>query len=212
MNSRNWVNLFLSTLLIGGIVTGVAGLIVRWTESASIFVNFQFLEILSVFIWYVGVGLIFSLISQMGYFAYLTVHRIGLSIFKSHFIWNGVQIILIFVALFDLVYLRYNAFAEDGGSLLPYIGPAVLIMVFALAVATIKTKFTNKQAFIPAVFFMIVITMIEWVPALRINDQTWMYLMVFPLLICNAYQLIILQKLNEKSQLQRQALSKKPSA
>ena len=34
-------------------------------------------------LWLFGIGLIFSLVSQMGFFAYLTVHRFGLGIFKS---------------------------------------------------------------------------------------------------------------------------------
>ena len=47
----------------------------------------------------------------------------------------------------------------------------------------------------PALFFMVVVTILEWVPALRINDTDWLYLMVIPLLLCNAYQLLILHRL-----------------
>jgi len=42
---------------------------------------------------------------------------------------------------------------------------------------------------------MIVVTTIEWFPALRTNEESWLYLMLFPLLICNMYQLLILPKL-----------------
>ncbi|MBY0121958.1 KinB-signaling pathway activation protein [Bacillus sp. S/N-304-OC-R1] len=211
MTSRNWVKLFISTLLVGGLTTGIVGFIVRWKEFESIFVPFDFLEVLSVLLWLIGVGLIFSILSQMGFFAYLTIHRFGLGIFKSRSLWNGVQVVLILFVLFDLVYIRYNAFANAGESLVPYIGLAVLILVVALLVAALKVKATNKEAFIPAVFFMVVVTTIEWVPVLRVNEQSWVYLMIFPLLICNAYQLLILHKLNEKSQQQRLNTAKKPS-
>ena len=46
---------------------------------------------------------------------------------------------------------------------------------------------------------MTVVTIIEWVPALRPNDLNWIYLMLFPLLICNTYQLLILYSLIENS-------------
>ncbi|MEH7124742.1 KinB-signaling pathway activation protein [Bacillus sp. JJ1532] len=209
MTSRNWVKLFLSTLLVGGLTTGVVGFIVRWKEFESIFVPFDFLEILSVLLWLIGVGLIFSILSQMGFFAYLTIHRFGLGIFKSRSLWNAVQVFLTLFVLFDLVYFRYSAFAEEGESIMPYIGIALFILAAAILVASIKVKLTNKDAFIPAVFFMVVVTTIEWVPVLRVNEQSWVYLMIFPLLVCNAYQLLILQKLNEKSQVQRQQISSK---
>lgn len=209
MTSRNWVKLFISTLLVGGLTTGVVGFIVRWDEFAPIFADFDFLEILSVFFWLIGVGLIFSIISQMGFFAYLTVHRFGLGIFKG--LWNPIQIVLILFALFDLVYFRYKAFAGGGDSMLPYIGVAAFLLIVALVVAAIKAKQTNLHAFIPAVFFMVVVTAIEWVPVLRVNEESWLYLMLFPLLVCNTYQLLILHKLNEDSQKQRSNLAQKPS-
>ncbi|MCS0790898.1 KinB-signaling pathway activation protein [Cytobacillus firmus] len=209
MTSRNWVKLFISTLLVGGLTTGVVGFIVRWDEFAPIFTDFDFLEILSVFFWLIGVGLIFSILSQMGFFAYLTVHRFGLGIFKG--LWNPIQIVLILFALFDLVYFRYKAFAGGRDSMLPYIGVAAFLLIVALVVAAIKAKQTNQHAFIPAVFFMVVVTAIEWVPVLRVNEESWLYLMLFPLLVCNTYQLLILHKLNEDSQKQRSNLAQKPS-
>ncbi|MBU8880190.1 KinB-signaling pathway activation protein [Bacillus sp. FJAT-29790] len=212
MTSRNWVKLFMSTLLVGGLTTGVVGFIVRWKEYESMFMAFDVPEILSVLFWLMGVGLIFSVLSQMGFFAYLTVHRFGLGIFKSHLLWNAVQVVLILFVVFDLVYLRYNAFAEKGDSLLPYIGLALIVLMAGLVIAAIKAKLTNKEAFIPAVFFMVVVTALEWTPALRVNEESWVYFMLFPLLVCNAYQLLILHKLNEKSQIQRQKIAaKKPT-
>lgn len=208
MNSRNWVRLFLSTLLVGGITAGVVGFIVRWSEFQPFFIDFDLKEILSIFFWLIGVGLIFSIISQMGFFAYLTIHRFGLGIFKSTKLWNAVQIVLILFVLFDLVYFRFKSFAEAGESIVPYLGLAALITIVGLIVAFIKSKQTNKEAFIPALFFMIVVSTIEWVPVLRVNEESWLYLMLFPLLACNAYQLLILHKLNQSSIKQK---SVKPS-
>lgn len=212
MTSRNWVKLFISTLLIGGITTGISGFIVRWDEFEPFFIDFNLVEILAILFWLLGVGFIFSLLSQAGFFAYLTVHRFGLGVFKSSKLWNAVQLILIAVVLFDLVYLRYEVFAEENESLLPYIGLALIVLIAGLIVAYLKSKQTNKMAFIPALFFMIVVTVIEWVPVLRVNEESWVYLMVFPLLICNAYQLLMLPKLNERSLKERENIQKAPKS
>lgn len=211
MTSRNWVKLFMSTLLIGGATTAAVGFVVRWAEFKSLFIEVDLIEIISILIWLFGFGLIFSVISQMGFFAYLTVHRFGLGIFKSATLWNWVQIILIAFVLFDLVYLRYNAFAEADETILNYLWPAFFVLLVGIIVATIKMKETNKGAFIPALFFMIVVTTIEWVPVLRVNDQIWLYLMLLPLLACNAYQILILHKLNEQSQIQRNTIKQSRS-
>ncbi len=56
---------------------------------------------------------------------------------------------------------------------------------------------------------MIVATIVEWMPALRVNDHSWLYLMAFALLACNAYQLLILHKLNAQSVQQREVLAQK---
>ncbi|WP_041966348.1 KinB-signaling pathway activation protein [Mesobacillus selenatarsenatis] len=207
MTSRNWVHLFLTTLVVGAVTTALVGFIVRWSEFQQLLSDFNILEFLSILVWLMGVGLIFSIVSQMGFFAYLTVHRFGLGIFKS--LWNPVQVLLIAFVLFDLVYLRFNAFAESDESIMPYIGLAVIVLVAGLIVAFMKVKQTNKEALIPALFFMIVVTVIEWVPVLRVNEHSWLYLMLFPLLACNAYQLLVLHKLNQKSQEERKALEKK---
>ena len=214
VTSRNWVKLFISTLLIGGLTTGVTGFIVRWAEFSRFFKEFNVVEILAILFWLIGVGFIFSLLSQSGFFAYLTIHRFGLGIFKSVTLWNAIQVVLIGIVLFDLVYLRYELFAADNESLLPYIGLMLLVLIPGLIVAYYKARQTNKSAFIPALFFMIVATVIEWVPILRVNEESWIYLMIFPLIICNAYQLLMLTKINEKSLEERKSIqlkTKKPT-
>ncbi|MBA2876938.1 KinB-signaling pathway activation protein [Thermaerobacillus caldiproteolyticus] len=195
MNSRKWVRLFLTTLAIGGITTAIIGFTLKWSKYQKLFIELQIGEIFAVLIWFIGVGFIFSIISQMGFFSYLTIHRFGLGVFRSASLWNSVQIVLISFVLFDLVYFRYQAFATKGESIVSYMLVALFILLFGLVVAYVKSKQTNKGAFVPALFFMVVVTVIEWFPVLRINEKDWLYLMLIPLLICNAYQLLILHKL-----------------
>jgi KinB signaling pathway activation protein len=213
VTSRIWVRLFMTTLLIGGITTAIVGFIINWNEYVHYFIDLKIINILSALFWFLLWGILYSVISQMGFFAYLTVHRFGLGIFKSVSLWNGVQVVLILFVLFDLVYLRYETFAKSGDSLLPYIGLAVILLIAGLITAWYKSKQTNREAFIPALFFMIVVTVIEWFPVLRVNEQSWVYLMLFALLACNAYQLLILHKLNIQSQQERKRIegNRKPS-
>lgn len=207
MNSRNVVRLFITTLIVGGLTGGIAGTIIRWNEIQHYFTAFDLVSMFSSFFWLFGVGLIFSVISQAGFFAYLTIHRFGLGLFKS--LWNPVQIVFILFVLFDLIYLRYTSF-EAGEGLTPFILPAVFILIFGFLVAYVKVKQTNNHTFVPALFFMIVATVLEWTPVLRENDGSWLYFMLIPLLSCNAYQLLILNKFIERSQ--KELASKRGSA
>ncbi|EEL52539.1 MULTISPECIES: KinB-signaling pathway activation protein [Bacillus cereus group] len=195
MNSRKWVRLFLTTLLLGGISTILIGFILGWDKYAKFFQNFDGKEVLMISFWLLGVGFIFSVISQMGFFAYLTVHRFGLGMFRSSSLWNAVQLFFIAFVLFDFVYLRSVLVANGNVSFGNNILVAGVLLLFGVIVAYIKSKETNRKAFVPALFFMVVVTILEWVPALRINDTDWLYLMVIPLLLCNAYQLLILHRL-----------------
>ncbi|WP_242214932.1 KinB signaling pathway activation protein KbaA [Bacillus cereus group sp. BfR-BA-01383] len=199
MNSRKWVRLFLTTLFLGGISTVFIGFVLEWDKYAKFFQNFDVGEILAVSFWLMGVGFIFSVISQMGFFAYLTIHRFGLGMFRSPSLWNVVQLFFIAFVLFDFVYLRSVLIANGEVSLGNNIFVAGMLFVFGAIVAYIKSKETNKKAFVPALFFMVVVTILEWVPALRINDTDWLYLMVIPLLLCNAYQLLVLHRLIGKT-------------
>lgn len=192
VTSRKWVYLFISTLLIGGIATIITGFAIELEQYLVLFQEAEVIELLSVIVWLFGLGLMFSLISQMGFFAYLTVHRFGLGMFKS--LWNGVQIVIIAFVLFDLVYFRH----PEGQALLPYLLPAIFLLLYGVIVAYVKAKETNKGAFVPALFFLIVVTTLEWFPALRTDNEDWLYLMFFPLLISNTWQLLLLHRLTEQ--------------
>ncbi|MRX72496.1 KinB-signaling pathway activation protein [Bacillus lacus] len=200
MKSRNWVRFFLSTLLVGAVTAGIVGFAVKWGEYQHLFLSFEIGEIVSVLFWFIGIGLIFSIISQMGFFAYLTIHRFGLGIFRSASLWNAVQLLLVAFVIFDLIYFRFQLFADDNESIASYIFLGLFLLGVGLLTAYLKQKFTSREAFVPALFFMVVVTTVEWFPVLRINEQSWLYLMLFPLLACNAYQLLMLPRFTKQKQ------------
>lgn len=194
MGIRDWIRFFTHTLLLGGAVAVVLGFIIRWDEFSSLFANGEWGEVASVAAWLVGVGMTFSVISQMGFFAYLTIHQFGRGLFRSY--WNFIQIALIVVVLFDLVYFRFEAFG-DGDSIGSYLLLAAVLFVVGIIVAYIKAK-GSRNVFIAALFFMIVVTTLEWLPVLQANEESWLYLMLFTLLPCNAFQLLMLPKYSTK--------------
>ncbi|WP_050182368.1 KinB-signaling pathway activation protein [Domibacillus robiginosus] len=197
MGIRNWIRFFTHTLLIGGAVTGILGFILRWDEFSPLFANGEWREILSVLTWLIGVGFTFSVISQMGFFAYLTIHQFGLGLFRSY--WGFIQVALIAVVLFDLVYFRFQAFSS-GETISSYLLLAAILLMVGLVTAYSKAKGKNRSVFTAALFFMVVVTTLEWLPVLQANEKSWLYLMLFTLLPCNAFQLLMLPKYNHKRQ------------
>ncbi|RSL28939.1 KinB activator protein [Salibacterium salarium] len=194
MNTRKLVYLFFSTLLIGAFSGAIIGVVL----DTDTYFGGGFLNFLFGFLWMFGMSAAISLVAQMGYFAYLTLQRFALGLFKSVKLWNRIQVVLILFVLFDIIYLRYIAFATEEETLWGYVWMPVLLLAYCVAVAFQKQKETNKAAFIPALFFMFVVTTIEWVPALTVdvvNDTKWLWIYLTPLLTANTWQLLILHRL-----------------
>ena len=60
---------------------------------------------------------------------------------------------------------------------------------------------TNRNAFIPTLFFMCAVSVLEAVPALKLDNAASSLFMLAPLFVCNAWQILILHKIldNKKS-------------
>ncbi|MFC4559625.1 KinB-signaling pathway activation protein [Virgibacillus kekensis] len=192
MNSRKWVGLFIKTLIIGAIT----GLITSFFIEAALYSKYlaplNFGELAGLVIYFVGLGLLFSVISQTGFFVYLFINQFGLGLFRSF--WPTVQVLLIAFVVFDLVYFPYQA-ADGSISIFWLILMSLAILGYGWAIAEIKARQTNRRAFVPALFLMVVMTTIEWVPGLRTSGTDYAWLMIIPLLACNTYQLLMLHRI-----------------
>ncbi|KHF38987.1 KinB-signaling pathway activation protein [Halalkalibacter okhensis] len=194
MNSRKVVYLFFSTLLVGSISGAIVGFILDF----HVYTEGSFLNLFFGLLWLLGICAAFSLISQMGFFAYLTLHRFGLALFRSQKLWNYVQVILVAFVIFDLIYFRFVAFAEPGETIFGFMVMPILLLIYGLVIAYLKAKGTNQGAFIPALFFIVVVTTIEWVPALTVNDPKWLWLYFTPLITANTWQVLTLHRLTKQ--------------
>jgi KinB signaling pathway activation protein len=192
LNLRNWIYLFWTTLLAGAVSAMLAGMYLQFTDqefhvpgASGVGFNLMMMAM--------G-GLMFSIISQMGFFAYLTVNYIAMGIIRKKYWWNMLQLLIIMVVLFDAAYLRYIHFGENN-TLLSYMGLPVLMLVAALIIAYWKVRMTNRSAWIPTIFFISVGTIVEAVPGLQQNNTASTVFMTVPLLACNAWQILMLHKL-----------------
>lgn len=163
-------------------------------------------EILAAGIWLLFVGLLFSVVSQMGFLAYLMIHRFGLGIFKPR-LWNWVQLVLIAFVLFDLVYLRHISFSEQNESWTQFIALPLILLIIGVVTAIVKAKLTNHKAFIPALFFIVVVTTLEAIPTILQNDSNWVTLMTATLLTCNVWQVLVIQRLTKVEENKHQGAS-----
>lgn len=192
MNTRKLVNLFFKTLLLGAGITILVSFFVFSGDYAMNLNPINWFGLLGLLLWFSIYGMLYSVISQAGFFAFLFINRFGLGLFRSF--WPTTQVLLVAFVIFDLIYFPYKATAGDV-SIWWYILMSVAILGFGLVVAAIKAKETHKRAFIPALFLMVVMTSVEWVPALRTEGTDYAWLMIIALLACNTYQVLVLHRL-----------------
>ncbi|MDW0110032.1 KinB-signaling pathway activation protein [Sporosarcina aquimarina] len=202
MTIRNWSKFFFHALLLGGGITGLVGLIVRWEFFYSYLSTGEYFQFIGAMLWMIFLGFTMSVIAQMGFFAYLTIHQFGVNLFRTLTLWNWIQLLLIVVVLFDLVFFRFRLTSGDTSRTVLYMVLLAILVGTAAVTAWFKAKWTKKHILISALFFMIVITTLEWLPALMVRKgevDTWVTIMLFPLISVNAYQLLVLPKYNRKS-------------
>lgn len=190
MNSRRLVHLFFKTLLIGGLIGFVTSFFVDWDKYQTYLSPLDFKNLLGVILFFLGYALVFTVVAQTGFFAYLFVHSFGEGFFRTF--WPIVQVLLIGLALFDILY-----FASTD---IPIIFKWILVITLVFVgyiVAQWKVKLTNGKAFIPTLFLMIVVSALELSLVIRAGDIAFIILMLVPVLVVNAYLILVLHKVTE---------------
>ncbi len=137
------------------------------------------------------VGALLGAFSHLGFFAYLTMNYFAQGIIRSRLLWSYIQVFLIVVVSYYSAILR----VREGESLLSYILVPVIILIVSLPFVRLKVKQTNKQSFVPTLFFLTAVTLLESVPALRQYNPYGTVLMIAPLYASNVWQIMKLHKL-----------------
>ncbi|CAM4514611.1 KinB-signaling pathway activation protein [Paenibacillus xylanexedens] len=193
MNLRRWFFLFWTALLIGAagaLGTGLIMMLVNGEKTNGL--NDFLLYLLILF----GSGVMISVYSQMGFFAYLILNYMGKGVFPKRG-WQIVQIVLTVLALLDVMFLRL--FVGGDRERISDIVLGIMILAAAIVTAYVKVKLTHISALVPTLFFMIAVTIVETIGVLRIDVNAATIFIVVPLLLCNAYQMLILHRLVDVS-------------
>lgn len=187
MNIKNWLRLFITTLGVGALASLIVGIGMQFTDP-ELKVWDPYLLLFHVF-----TGVLYSVLSQLGFFAYMTLNYIALDMIRRRIIWVYIQWFFILLTFGYLIILRHDAFATEEGYMQYTILP-IILLITSIFIALLKQQLTNKTAFVPTSFFMFVVTALESIPALRENDALATMTMVIPLFACNAWQIVNLHK------------------
>ncbi|MCZ8523734.1 MULTISPECIES: KinB-signaling pathway activation protein [Paenibacillus] len=190
MTLRKWFYLFWTTMFIGAGTALVAGLFLQLSDQEVTWggkeMGFSAATML------LG-GATISVLSQMGFFAYLIFRYMVMGMIRNKGTWNMLQLIVIIIVMFDLIYLRYTGSSGEKGWTAFLILP-LFVALSGFGAAWWKVRMTNASSWIPTLFFMIAVTAIEAVPSLRLNNAPSTVFMMVPLISCNAWQILILSK------------------
>lgn len=189
LNLKRWLYLFWTTLVVGAAGSLIVGLLLQWTSTVELKGTADYLVNVGILL---GVGIMVSVYSQMGFFAYMMVNYMGTGVFSRR-TWLYVQIVLTALALLELIFFRTFVGGESRGTSDMVLG--LILLAIAVAVAYFKARMTNATAWVPTLFFMIAVTIVETVGVLKIGvDQATAWIAA-PLIACNAYQILILHRI-----------------
>jgi KinB signaling pathway activation protein len=189
LNLRKWMRLFGATILIGALVTVIGSVIIQLSNpdfrniAAGGWVSYIFMMAL--------IGMTFGAFAHMGFFAYMMLNYIARSIFKRPYSWVAIQG---FLALFVLVEIAYWTYGSNFPSQTFWAIPLGLILA-SVIIAWYKVSQTSPGAWIPTIFFLVAITVMESIPVFRTADLSSLLYQLIPLFICNAYQIMQLHKI-----------------
>ncbi len=198
MSLRKWLKLFGMTMLIGALAAVATGVTLQASDPE--FRNIS-LDGWLYNIWMMTLsGLNFGALAHLGFFAYLILNYVARSVFRRPYLWVALQG---FTVVFVLAELVYWLSLERGLPAATVWALPALLTAAAVMVAWRKVKETTRGAWIPSLFFLIAGTVIEAVPAFREafreDNVLSLVLSLIPLFVCNAYQVMQLHRVLEKT-------------
>jgi KinB signaling pathway activation protein len=188
-----WGYLFWRTLGLGTLVGLIIGVILKLVVPDFVF-EIGFVGPYEWIFIVLGASVV-ACISHIGLFAYMMLRFIGMSFLKRPLLWDILQGVIVVIAFFDLIYLRYVNLATEGEGWAGFLILPLVLLVISVAVAYWKVKETNRAAWISTIFFMFVATTLESVPALRLDQPLFVLYTVTILIVCNAWQIMQLHRL-----------------
>lgn len=190
LSIKKWFYLFWTTLLIGAGGAVVAGLALQAVNGRIEFKSTADLFIYPLILF--GYGMLVSVYSQLGFFAYLILNYMGTGVFRRK-VWQYIQLVLAVLALLELIFLR--TFVGGERNVVSDLILGIVILLTAIIVSYFKVRSTNSSAWIPTFFFMTAITIVETIGVLRIGVDSATVFIVIPLIASNTFQILMLHRI-----------------
>lgn len=195
MTLKKWFKLFWQASLIGAIASFVTGIVLQVSGLNIEFKGtFDFVLYLVILL---GYGMLVSVYSQLGFFAYLITNYMANGVLSRR-VWEYVQLVLAAIALLEVMFFRTFVSANENVWSDIWLGVGLLIV--AIIVAYYKVKMTNARAWIPTIFFMITVTVIEMIGGLQIGVDNATLFILIPLVACNAFQILVLHRITQRQE------------
>jgi KinB signaling pathway activation protein len=189
LSLRKWMKLFGATILIGGLAALVLGICMQLSDPE--FRNIEADGWLYNMFKMTMLGFTFGAFAHMGFFAYLTLNYIARSIFKRPQMWVAFQGFIAAFVLAEIAYWTYDTHFPDA----VFWAVPLVILAASLLVAWRKVQETKSGAWVPTVFFLVAVTVLEAIPAFRTGSLPSLVLQLVPLFICNSYQIMRLHRI-----------------
>lgn len=190
LSIKKWFYLFWTTLLIGAGGAVITGLALQFVNGRIDFKGVADFFLYPIILF--GSGMLVSVYAQLGFFAYLILNYMSNGIFPQK-IWKYIQLVLSVLALLELIFLRTVVGGER--NVISDLILGIVILLAAIIVSYFKVRSTNISAWIPTLFFMTAITIVEIIGVLRIGVDSATVFIVVPLIACNAFQILMLHRI-----------------
>lgn len=140
LSIKKWFHLFWTTLLIGAGGAVIAGLALQFVNG-----KIDFKSVGDFFLYpliLLGYGMLVSVYSQLGFFAYLILNYMGNGVFPQK-VWKYIQLVLSVLALLELIFLRTVVGGER--NVMSDLILGIFILLAAIIVSYFKVKVQTSQ-------------------------------------------------------------------
>ncbi|MDY0323004.1 MAG: KinB-signaling pathway activation protein [Candidatus Carbobacillus sp.] len=189
MNTRRLVFLLWTTLAVGGIGGVMSASILMMIEGG---ISNQVGDtVLGIVSWF-GSGMVYAALSLLGYFVFNMLQMLGLSLFPKPYrgLWSTLLLAITMIVLIDLLFYPVLLGRRYAYQVLTPL-PVLTLFSFALLITFIKIKQSGRKALAPTLFFLFTFTLLELIPALRLENIKAFFDMALPLFLANAYQVLM---------------------
>lgn len=150
--------------------------------------------------WFTGLitGAFFATNSLMGFWAYLMLNFVA-HITLPKRVWIWAQSLILLIVLYDMLWWRYHIDAtnhpSNHASFWTFFIQGMWPLVVAVVGAYVKQRLSGRGSFLPAVFYLYVFTVVDWLLVIRSESGPIVNYSGIIMMACNVYLALVYGKL-----------------